>query len=239
MYTIVTGATSDIGKQICITLSRAGHKLLLTDLLDESLIELCGFLEGDEHKYVSLDFSDVQSAKVKLYDFIKENNIAVRSAVFAAGQFVVSPLKMLNYEFCKKNFDIALFSIIQIMQIITDKRVNSKNLESVVLISSISAKLGTKGYSLYSAVKSAMLGLVHSWAIELAPQVRVNALLPGGIHTKATDFIYKLNPEVDKRYVLGEGKTTDVANATLFLLSDMSRWITGHELVVDGGCSVG
>ena len=143
---------------------------------------------------------------------------------------------MVDYAFIKKNFDVALFSIIELSQVLANKRINGANLQGVVMISSVSAKFGTKGYAIYSAVKSAMLGLVHSLAAELAP-VRVNAVLPGGIHTKTTDFIYQANLNLDPRYMIGKGKPEDVANAVAFLLSDKSRWITGQEMVVDGGWS--
>ena len=238
MYTLVTGATSDIGKQICNTLVNAGHTLLLIDLSEDALIDLCNSLPGEGHLFISLDFSDISNTKERLQSFIKEKEINCCSAVFAAGIFAVRPLKMLDLEFCRMNFDIAILSIILIMQILIDKRVNGKNLRSVVMISSVSAKKGSKGYSMYSAVKSAMLGLMRSLTVELAPQTRINAVVPGGIHTKSTDFIYKLTPEIDKRYVLGQGFPEDVANAVTFMLSDNARWITGQEIVVDGGWSI-
>ena len=238
MYTLVTGATSDIGSAICKTLAIQGHTLLLSDLDLDKLTELCQELPGERHRYVALDLSKVVEAKEQFTDYLKTEQIAISNAVFAAGIFAVRPLKMADYDFCKLNFDIALFSLIQLMQVLTSKRTNGDNLCSVVLLSSVSAKHGTKGYSLYSAVKSAMLGLLHSWAAEFAPRVRVNAVLPGGIRTRATEFIYSANSGIDSRYLLGEGKPKDVANAISFLLSDNARWITGQEFIVDGGWSI-
>ena len=236
MYTLVTGATSDIGRIICQTLAEAGHTLLLTDLSENALKEVYQSLRGVNHRYLALDFSDVEKAQGEFKDFIVRKQLPISNAVFAAGIFAIKPIKMVDYAFVKKNFDVALFSIIELTQVLANKRINGTNLQGVVMVSSVSAKFGTKGYAVYSAVKSAMLGLVHSLAVELAP-VRVNAVLPGGIHTRTTDFLYQANPEFDKRYVLGEGKPEDVANAIEFLLSDKSRWITGQEFVVDGGWS--
>ncbi len=238
MYTLVTGATSDIGSAICKTLAEQGHKLLLSDIDASKLRELCQELPGEGHRYEAMDFSNVVEAKEQFVEFIKAEQIAISNAVFAAGIFAVRPLKMVDYDFCKLNFDIAVFSIIQLMQVLTSKRINGDNLSGVVLLSSISAKRGTKGYSLYSAVKSAMLGLMRSWAAEFSPRVRVNAVLPGGIRTRATEFIYNANSEIDSRYLLGEGKPNDIANAISFLFSDKARWITGQEFVVDGGWSI-
>ena len=236
MYTLVTGATSDIGRVICQTLAEAGHTLLLTDISEEALKETTHALSGVNHRYLALDFSDVEKAQNDFKEFIVHEQLSISNAVFAAGIFAIKPIKMVDYAFIKKNFDVALFSIIELSQVLTNKRINGTNLQGVVVVSSVSAKFGTKGYAIYSAVKSAMLGLVHSLAAELAP-VRVNAVLPGGIHTKTTDFIYQANPNIDPRYMIGEGKPEDVANAVAFLLSDKSRWITGQELVVDGGWS--
>lgn len=236
MYTLVTGATSDIGQTICRTLAEAGHTLLLTDVSEDALKGACQSLKGSNHRYLALDFSDVEKAQSDFREYIQKEQLPISGAVFAAGIFAIKPIKMLDYAFIKKNFDVALFSIIELTQILANKRINGSNLQGVVMVSSVSAKIGTKGYAIYSAVKSAMLGLVHSLAAELAP-IRVNAVLPGGIHTRTTDFLYQANPELDRRYMLGEGEPEDVANAVEFLLSDKSRWITGQELVVDGGWS--
>ena len=112
--------------------------------------------------------------------------------------------------------------------------------KNVVVISSVNAKLGTKGYAVYGSVKSAMLGFVKSMAVELSPTVRVNAVLPGAIRTRTTNFLYEAQEgEINPRYLLGEGQCGDVANAIDFLLSDNSRWITGQEFIVDGGLTIG
>ena len=84
-YTIVTGATSDIGRQICVTLEKSGHNLLLTDLSSEVLEEsLKGLSFPERHKILPLDFSDVEGAKAIMQDYIKSNQIQVAFAVFAA-----------------------------------------------------------------------------------------------------------------------------------------------------------
>jgi len=235
-YTLITGATSDIGKQICLTLEKSGHYLLLTDLMPEALEETVRGLQfPDHHRILALDFSDVEGAKVQLQDYISSNQIQVSHAVFAAGIFSVKPLRSVDYSFVKKNFDIALFSIIAIMQLLSSKKMNANSLESVVLISSVSAVMGTKGYSIYGAVKAAMLGLMKSLAAELSPRVRVNAVLPGGIRTKTTSFLFDSQETPNPRYLLGDGNPSDIADMIDFLLSERARWITGQSFVVDGG----
>lgn len=237
-YTIVTGATSDIGKQICRTLSANGHFLLMTDVDETALLDFQEEL-GRSHLCLPLDLSSVEECKDKLKLFVKDSNISVTGAVFAAGIFAIKPFRTISYDFIKRNFDIALFSIIAITQVLTSKKVNSDNLKSIVMLSSVSAQVGTKGYTIYSAVKSSMIGLMVSLAAELAPTTRVNAILPGGIRTKTTNFIYENQEANNPRYLLGDGSPLDIANMVDFLMSEKSRWITGQQFVVDGGYLIG
>lgn len=238
-YTLITGATSDIGREICSTLEVSGHLLLMTDLDEDSLSETRALLkQPDNHLTLSLDLSDVEVAEQKLKQFITEHQIQVANAVFAAGVFVVKPIKLLDYSFVKKNFDIALFSIISLTKVLASKKVNADSLRGIVFISSVSAIIGTKGYTTYGAVKAGMLGLMKSLAAELAPRVRVNAVMPGGIRTRTTNFMYESQEVPNPRYLLGDGDKTDISNMVDFLLSDKSRWITGQEFIVDGGLTV-
>lgn len=238
-YTLVTGATSDIGRQICATLEASSHNLLMTDLDENALLESRATLERPEdHHLLALDLSDVETAEIKLTDYLKTSRLEITNAVFAAGIFVVKPIKLVNYSFVKKNFDIALFSIIAVTRVLTSKKINADNLRGVVMISSVSAIMGTKGYTTYGAVKAAMLGLMKSMAAELAPRVRVNAVMPGGLRTRTTNFIYEAQESPNPRYLLGDGEKSDIANMVDFLLSDKSRWVTGQEFVVDGGLTI-
>ena len=236
MYTLITGATSDIGKQICATLEASGHSLLMTDLDEEVLLETRSGLQHPElHQVLALDLSDVEQAEYTLTDYLVKEQLSVSNAVFAAGIFAVKPIKMTNYAFVKKNFDIALFSIFALTRVLTSKKTNADNLQGIVMISSVSAIMGTKGYATYGAVKAGMLGLMKSLAAELAPKVRVNAVMPGGIRTRTTNFMYEMQEAPNPRYLLGDGEKTDISNMVEFLLSEKSRWITGQEFVVDGG----
>ncbi len=235
-YTLITGATSDIGRQICATLEAAGHSLLMTDIDEDVLHESMAALQHPEkHRVLVLDLSDVEQAEVTLTEYIVKDQVFVSNAVFAAGVFAVKPLKMANYAFVKKNFDIALFSIFALTRVITSKKTNADNLRGIVMISSVSAIMGTKGYATYGAVKAGMLGLMKSLAAELAPRVRVNAVMPGGIRTRTTNFIYEMQETQNPRYLLGNGDKEDVSNMVEFLLSEKSRWVTGQEFIVDGG----
>lgn len=238
-YTLITGATSDIGRQICATLEAAGHNLLMTDLDEGVLLESrAALMHPEKHHILALDLSDVEQAEATLSDYLVKEQIAVSNAVYAAGIFAVKPLKMANYAFVKKNFDIALFSIFALTRVLTSKKANADNLRGIVMISSVSAIMGTKGYTTYGAVKAGMLGLMKSLAAELAPRVRVNAVMPGGIRTRTTNFMYEMQEGPNPRYLLGDGEKTDISNMVDFLLSDKARWVTGQQFVVDGGLTI-
>ena len=233
-YTLITGATSDIGRHICHTLVEEGHTLLLSDLSEEALIEVESSLEGN-HKILPLNLSNVDESRATLESYIIENGVEVTYAVFAAGIFAIKPLKLINYEFVKMNFDISVFSILMLSQVLASKKINGNNLKGIAMISSVSAVMGTKGYVIYSAVKASMLGIMKSLAAELSPNVRVNAVMPGAIRTRTTNFLYESQHTLNPRYILGDGQPSDVSNAIAFLLSEKARWITGQAIVVDGG----
>lgn len=238
-YTIITGATSDIGRQICATLEESGHVLLMTDLDESVLNETRSTLQHPEkHHILALDFSEVEQSETILSEYLIKEQLQISNAVFAAGIFAVKPIKLANYAFIKKSFDIALFSIFAIVRVLTSKKVNTNNLQGIVVISSVSAVMGTKGYTVYGAVKASMIGLMKSLAVELAPNVRVNAILPGGIRTRTTNFMYEMQEAPNPRYLLGDGEKIDISNMVDFLLSDKARWITGQEFVVDGGLTI-
>ncbi len=186
-YTIVTGAASDIGKAISINLAENGHCILMIDIDKESMdntIKLLPF--SDKHLSLVVDFSNIEESEDIIKKFILDNNIEIKHAVFAAGIFSIKPLRMLTHNYFQKSFDIAVYSIIQIMQIVTSKKINKDNFESAVIISSIAAKVGTKGYVLYSGVKAALLGITHSLAVEFAPNIRTHAIANHFGHTMPT-----------------------------------------------------
>lgn len=109
---------------------------------------------------------------------------------------------------------------------------------SVVLVGSIAAGIGTKGYGVYGATKAAVRSFARTWANELAPRhIRVNVVAPGPTDTAmmaaASD---EVRETLTKLIPLGRmGRADEVASAALFLASEEASFITGAELPVDGG----
>jgi NAD(P)-dependent dehydrogenase (short-subunit alcohol dehydrogenase family) len=111
---------------------------------------------------------------------------------------------------------------------------------SAVLVSSVAALSGDPGAAPYAAAKAALLGVTRSLAAELAPRIRVNCVVPGMVRTgMASQIGQVLGSEkmaaLESRHPLGFGEPADVAAGIAFLLSPAARWMTGSQLVMDGG----
>lgn len=112
---------------------------------------------------------------------------------------------------------------------------------AMLLIASIYGHVGQPGQISYSASKGALLAASRAMAVELARRkIRVNTLSPGLVHTPLSDgALSQLSEEqvhrLEEAFPLGTGKPEDVARAAVFLLAPQSAWITGTDIVIDGG----
>ncbi|MDE6886347.1 MAG: SDR family oxidoreductase [Helicobacteraceae bacterium] len=163
----------------------------------------------------------------------------MESFIHCAGAVSFFSIKQFDYKLSKEMFDINFFSACYIIKYLTSK--NNKNyLKNIIFISSISAKLGYKAMSIYSSSKASLDSLTRNLAVELSPKVRVNSISLAGIKTKKTEFLYNDDfiEKIKQNYPLGEGNVEDVANLVEFLCKEDSRWITGQNIILDGGLSI-
>lgn len=238
---LITGATSDIGKEIALKLSHTSN-LILLGRDQEQLEQLKAHCANSSSHFVfQFDFNDIQTYRNKFADFLLVNQIQVNKLVHCAGMMKVMHMKSVDLKNTHQIFNINVFSITETLAILLNKRLNGNALNNVIFISAILSKFGSTGHHLYSSTKGALDALMRSLAVELAPYIRVNSVLPGAVETKMSKHLLSdpiLLEKLNHQYLLGIGKPVDIANMVNFLLSDESSWITGQEFIVDGGRTI-
>lgn len=238
LFTLITGASSGIGAGIARSIA-AQRNLILSGRDAERLEEVRRGCERPEsHLTLRYDLSDVAGIEGVLVDFLSRHDCRIESFIHSAGIVKILPVRMADYATALEVMNTNLFSALEIVRILSKKRVNQTNLKTVTFISSAASKLGEKGNSMYAASKGAIDSLTRSLAVELAPDVRVNAVLPGLVRTSMASSTLNDSEhlaEISKKYPLGLGEVADVAALVKFLVSDEARWITGQHLIVDGG----
>ena len=141
-------------------------------------------------------------------------------------------------EISAKNlFDTNYFAPIFLAKGFADRRVSIKGIASITFIASISALLGDKSQTIYGGSKAALIASAKTISHELAPAVRVNCISPGPVNTPMTTRAIEQHGHYNTLdgLSLGVGEPDDVANLTVFLVSDKARWITGQNYILDGG----
>jgi len=240
-YLLITGASSGIGREIAIRLSEQ-YSIVLHGRDLERLQQTMNACNPERvHLIWEYDLTGIDALEETFAQFLSENNCMISGFVHSAGYLKMIPLKMANADWFRLSFDVNVISAALLTKVLVKKKINGDELKSIVFISSINSKFGAKAYSAYSASKAAVDGLMRSLAIELAPAVRVNSVLPGGIRTAMTEHLYEntaLIERMDATYPLGPGNVNDICGAVKFLLSEDARWITGQQLVVDGGRTI-
>ena len=239
-YTLITGAASGFGRCIAQKLAPS-RKLLLADIEAEKLEAVCKSCENpDRHLMWVRDLNQLDGIGDALAAFLTTRKITVDHFIHSAGLFGIQFARANEMAFVNRLFNVNVFSAMEIIRPLVSKRANQGALRSITFISAIGSRLGGKGYAVYAASKGAVNAMSLSLAVELAPAVRVNAVLPGTIETEMNQ-VHFANADflasVKSLHPLGVGRPEDVADAVEFLSSDRARWITGQEIVVDGGRS--
>lgn len=240
-YILVTGSSSGIGKEIVTNLSKQ-FNVIVHGRDIERLKEVRSLCSSTNNKIIwQQDLNDVENIENSLISFIKNNEIEISKYVHCAGYMKMAPLKISTLEVLKKTLNINLISASLISKVLIQRKINNSALSSIVFISSNLSNMGAKGMSAYGASKGAIDTLMRCLAVELAPKIRVNSVLPGAVLTEMTQAVFE-NEELRNRmmtlYPLGIGVTNDIFQMVQFLLSDCAKWITGQQFTVDGGRSI-
>lgn len=240
---LVSGGTSGIGQQTAIILSKLGAKVAIIGRREDKLQATLSIMAGNGHSIHAIDMSDLGGLEEKVKNIVEQTG-RLDGYVHCAG--IVNNLPIKNYtperldQIMRTNF----YSYFEMVRILSRKGRFNDGM-SIVGVSSVAATQGASAQAAYGASKAAMNGAMRCLAKELGEKgIRLNTVLPAATNTamysdymalKANMTNSEMKIVANPRQYLGMNDPEDVANAIIFLLSPLSRKITGVQLPVDGG----
>lgn len=240
--TLITGAGKGIGNKTIERFAEEGAVIYATDIVQGSLDEFAKKLSDHcETAIIPLyfDVTDEAEAKKAILQIKKEQG-KLDVLVNNAGIMRDSVIGMIGQQLIYEVFNINVFSVIHMIQL-ANKLMSRQKSGSIINISSIVGVEGASGQMVYAASKGAVASLTKAASKELAPGgIRVNAVAPGLINTGLLHSIgdEKIRENL-KNVKMGRlGEPLDVANVILFLASDLSSYVTGEVIGVDGEAQV-
>jgi len=241
---IVTGAAKGMGKAHALKLSGAGAKVVLTDVDVPGCEQVVEEIKKNRGEAIAIKCDS--SKKAEIDNVIKEtlNKFGkIDILVNNAGIFPFEPFLTMSEQNFEKVIDVNLKGYFLMAQACAKEMAKQKS-GSIVNIASIAAMVGFAGLSHYCASKGGIVAMSNAMALELAPLgIRVNTINPGAIDTPGASTT-KMTEEQRKAMLAPipmkrQGNAEEIANAVLFLASEESSYMTGAEIVIDGGWVVG
>lgn len=235
---VVTGASSGIGRAIALRLASSGAAILAVARREAELRTLAQECPG-QIEWAAVDVTDSASLATALEAFGAKGKI--HGSVHAAGFAAFSPLRAFEKRQAEAMMAVSLWAGVELVRILSRKKYAAAGAAHLFL-ASVAAERGQIGLSAYGATKSAVVGAVRSLSRELARQGgRINALSPGWVDTSLTkgaqDYTLQHREVMEAAHPLGLGQEEYIVQPALFLLSDGAKWMTGANVVVDGGYS--
>jgi NAD(P)-dependent dehydrogenase (short-subunit alcohol dehydrogenase family) len=238
---VVTGASSGIGRQTAIICSQMGARVVLIARSVERLNETLLLMQSPEnHLVYSIDLAEPSGIESAIKEAVEKLG-KLHGLVNAAGISTTLPLKLISNDKLDEFFKTNVYSAVLMSRLFTKQAIVSNEGGSVIMFSSVMGIVGETGKTLYSLTKGALISAAKSMAMEFASKkIRFNAISPGVVVTPMSqNAVYSQDEEslnkITALHPLGLGMPDDIANACVYLLSDASRWVTGSNLVVDGG----
>jgi NAD(P)-dependent dehydrogenase (short-subunit alcohol dehydrogenase family) len=238
---LITGASSGIGRQCAISCSQLGARVILFGRNAERLAETQSLMEnGKFHLIYPVDLTEFDKVEESVKELVL-NAGKISGLINCAGISTTLPFNMVKPDKMDEFFRTNVLAGMNLTRIVSKQSNFSTEGGSVIFISSIMGEVGEVGKSLYSMTKGALIAGSRSLSLELASKkIRVNCISPGVVESPMSKgAVYSRNEEsrnkIKALHPLGLGLPEDVANACVYLLSDASRWVTGTNLIVDGG----
>lgn len=232
---LVTGASSGIGRAIAVECSRMGARVLITARNEDRLKETLSLMSGEGHEIFCADLAQ----KEDLENLCKVLP-ALDGLVNCAGIIHTLPFQFIDRDALHELMEINFMAPVLLSARLAKKKCLRKG-TSVVYVSSISGKYCTiPANSMYTASKAGVDGIAKGMALDLAPKgIRVNCINPGMVETDIfhSGILTDEQIQVDRqRYPLKRyGRPEEIAYAAVYLLSDASSWMTGSNILIDGG----
>ena len=237
---LVTGATSGLGNAIALSCARMGAEVLGVGRDEERLQGTQRELEAISsrpHRTTRADLTRAEDREA----LVAALGGPIHGVVHSAGISRLSPVRMMTEQHLREVQAINVDAPMLLTQALLKRNLVAPD-GSIVFIASIAAHIGVPGVAAYSGTKAALIAMMRCLAMEVVKRrIRANCLSPALVDTPLLDATATMVGSMEderKNYPLGFGKPDDVANATVFLLSGASRWITGTTIVMDGGLTV-
>lgn len=228
---VITGAAGGMGNAAVTLFKSKGYRVLGTDQKK---------LTGADYQVIG-DVSDEETWR-KITKIIDHDKLELLSLINIAGRNYFDAITEAKKEEWLNMFEINVVAmVIGIKNLLPYLRKNKG--ASIVNMSSIAAQIGTSGYAAYVSSKGAVDSLTKALALEIAPEVRINAVAPGWIETPFTVAGLNLNPDpiayrksVEQMHALNRvGTPEEIAKVIYFLASEDSSFLTGSIVTADGG----
>lgn len=238
---LITGASRGIGRSVAQLCAKEGARVLLLGRNQASLEEVKKTLPVHKkgHLIYVQDLNDLSGIK-KLFEHFKGEKIFIDCLVNNAGIMQSGTLMVSKSEMISNTFLTNVFAPIELCKFSVSSMLRKKG-GSIINISSIIATQGVAGKSVYGASKAALVGLTKSLSKELAPlNIRVNAISPGIVDTDLIKDLSskELDHTINNIGMKRIGEPEDVAKVVLFFASELSGYVTGQIIGVDGGMIV-
>ncbi len=239
---LITGASSGIGSKCAVICSTLGANVILIGRDGKRLNETLHKLSPGNHLHFQQDVTAFEELEAIVSQSVEKIG-KIAGFIHCAGIETTVPLQSMSAAKYQEIFAINTISAFEFSRILSKKKYVEPSGASFVLLSSIMGVLGAAGKVAYCSSKSALISGSKAMALELAAKkIRVNCVLPGMVETEMVQRMITELPEesvklIRGKHPLGFGEPADVANLCAFLVSDLSKWITGTEIIIDGGYS--